>query len=56
MNSHSIRLLILALVVTGFTWCNSVNASDLLRATPESQGISSAAIREFVEAADEQVQ
>lgn len=56
MNSHSIRPLILALVVTGFTWCNSVNASDLLRATPESQGISSAAIREFVEAADEQVQ
>ena len=56
MNSHSIRPLILALVVTGFTWCNSVNASDLLRATPESHGISSAAIREFVEAADEQVQ
>ncbi len=56
MNSHSIRLLILALVVTGITRCNSVNASDLPRATPESQGISSAAIREFVEAADEQVQ
>ncbi|MDA0809160.1 MAG: serine hydrolase [Planctomycetota bacterium] len=55
MNSHSIRLLILALVVTGITRCNSATASELPRATPESQGVSSSAIRAFVEAADAQV-
>ncbi|MGZ0174854.1 MAG: serine hydrolase domain-containing protein, partial [Planctomycetales bacterium] len=56
MHSHPIRLVVLTFVVTGIAVCHSADAYDLPRATPESQGVSSAAIHAFVEAADEQVQ
>ena len=55
MQTHPIRHIVLTLVVSGIAACNPVVASDLPRATPESQGVSSVAIRAFVEAADEQV-
>lgn len=54
-NESSLHLLILALLLLAFGARESTASTPLPRSSPEAQGISSAAIREFVEAADKQI-
>lgn len=53
-NLEPLRLSILALLLTAGWQANAADAS-LPRSTPEAQGISSAAVRAFIEAADEEI-
>jgi len=54
---HTRRLILVALVTVGVLRTGLANAEEqsLPRATPESQGISSQAIREYIEAADQKI-
>ncbi len=49
------RLLVHSLFFSFIWQSNAANDTTLPRSTPEAQGISSAAIQEFIEAADEQI-